>query len=166
MQFIQIQNSIQQKQKTFVPYYQHLQRSQSYNTINLIFFASKNLMKRKYSLSVLKLRNNSIQKAMKHIIILLTCILSFGSIQAQLVNKEVFSLLNLDYPGLEKVKKNYYEDKFEEASLELLKYYRQRTGVVNPFLDLENITISPTQQKWADDALQHILCTQWLPAFL
>ena len=92
---------------------------------------------------------------MKFIIILLACVLSFGTMQAQLLNKEVFSLLNLDYPGLEKVKKAYYEDKFEEASQELLKYYRQRTGVVNPFLDLENITISPTQQKWADDALQH-----------
>lgn len=92
---------------------------------------------------------------MKFIIFLLACVLSFGTMQAQLLNKEVFSLLNLDYPGLEKVKKAYYEDKFKEASQELLKYYRQRTGVVNPFLDLENITISPTQQKWADDALQH-----------
>ena len=37
----------------------------------------------------------------------------------------------------------------------ILNYYRQRTGIVNPFLDLKNITISPTQQKWAEDALQH-----------
>lgn len=92
---------------------------------------------------------------MKHIIILLACILSFGSMRAQLLNKEVFSLLNLDYPGLEQVKKAYHEDRFEEASQELLNYYRQRTGIVNPFLDLKNITISPTQQKWAEDALQH-----------
>lgn len=92
---------------------------------------------------------------MKHIIILLACILSFGSMRAQLLNKEVFSLLNLDYPGLERVKKAYHEDRLEKASQELLNYYRQRTDIVNPFLDLKNITISPTQQKWAEDALQH-----------
>lgn len=37
---------------------------------------------------------------MKFIIFLLACVLSFGTMQAQLLNKEVFSLLNLDYPGL------------------------------------------------------------------
>lgn len=93
---------------------------------------------------------------MKHLIILLACILSIGTIQAQqLLNKEAFSLLNLDYPGLERVKKAYYEDQLELASEELLAYYRQRTGIVNIFLDLEHITVSPKEQKWVDDAMQH-----------
>ena len=81
---------------------------------------------------------------MKHIIILLACILSFGSMRAQLLNKEVFSLLNLDYPGLEQVKKAYHEDRFEEASQELLNYYRQRTGIVNLLIIMVRTSIGNT----------------------
>ena len=92
---------------------------------------------------------------MKHLILLLACVFSFHTLQAQLLNKEAFSLLNLDYPGLEKVKEAYLDDKFDVAAQELLNYYRQRTGIVNPFLDLNHITISETEQKWADDALEH-----------
>ena len=50
---------------------------------------------------------------MKHLILLLACVFSFHTLQAQLLNKEAFSLLNLDYPGLEKVKEAYFDDKFE-----------------------------------------------------
>ena len=92
---------------------------------------------------------------MKSTIILFVSFLYCAIVQAQILNKEVFNLLNLNYPGLEQVKRAYYEDKLETAANELLKYYRKRTHVVNPFLDLANVTITPIEQGWADDAMQH-----------
>lgn len=75
--------------------------------------------------------------------------------QAQQLRKEAFDLLNLDYPGLEKVKAACTQQQWDEAAQALLDYYRQRTGIAHPDLDLKNITISETEQKWADDALEH-----------
>lgn len=95
------------------------------------------------------------QQIMKSTIILFVSFLYCAIVQAQILNKEVFNLLNLNYPGLEQVKRAYYEDKLETAANELLKYYRKRTHVVNPFLDLANVTITPIEQGWADDAMQH-----------
>ena len=92
---------------------------------------------------------------MKSTIILFVSFLYCAIVQAQILNKEVFNLLNLNYPSLEQVKRAYYEDKLETAANELLKYYRKRTHVVNPFLDLANVTITPIEQGWADDAMQH-----------
>ena len=86
---------------------------------------------------------------MKSTIILFVSFLYCAIVQAQILNKEVFNLLNLNYPGLEQVKRAYYEDKLETAANELLKYYRKRTHVVNPFLDLANVTITPIEQGWA-----------------
>lgn len=77
------------------------------------------------------------------------------SLQAQTVNKELFSLLNLDFPGLENVKRLYQEGHEKEAAESLLQYYRNRTGIVNPAVNLNHITISEREQKWADDALNH-----------
>ena len=89
------------------------------------------------------------QQIMKSTIILFVSFLYCAIVQAQILNKEVFNLLNLNYPGLEQVKRAYYEDKLETAANELLKYYRKRTHVVNPFLDLANVTITPIEQGWA-----------------
>ena len=61
---------------------------------------------------------------MKSTIILFVSFLYCAIVQAQILNKEVFNLLNLNYPGLEQVKRAYYEDKLETAANELLKYYR------------------------------------------
>ena len=74
---------------------------------------------------------------------------------AQELKSEVFSLLNLDYPGLEKVKALHEEGKDEDAAKALLDYYRARTDVKSPDIDLQNLKISKQEQKWADDGLEH-----------
>lgn len=75
--------------------------------------------------------------------------------EAQQLRKEAFDLLNLDYPGLEKVKAACTRQQWSEASQVLLDYYRHRSGVMHPDIDLKNIKISKEEQKWADDALGH-----------
>lgn len=77
------------------------------------------------------------------------------TMQAQSIDNETFSLLNLDYPGLEEVKKAYQKGNSQKAAEELLDYYRSRQGIVNPNLDLAHLSISPREQKWADEALEH-----------
>lgn len=76
-------------------------------------------------------------------------------VDAQQLRKESFELLNLDYPGLEKVKTACSQQKWDEAAQELLNYYRSRTTITHPDIDLKNLTISKEEQKWADDALEH-----------
>ena len=75
--------------------------------------------------------------------------------EAQQLRKETFDLLNLDYPGLEKVKAACAQQQWDEAAQALLDYYRQRTGIGHPDIDMKNIKISKEEQKWADDALEH-----------
>lgn len=67
----------------------------------------------------------------------------------------VFDVLNLDYKGLETVKKLHEEGKDEEAKEALLTYYKNRTNITHPDLDLNHITIKENEQKWADEALEH-----------
>ena len=77
------------------------------------------------------------------------------SAEAQQLRKEAFDLLNLDYPGLEKVKAAGAQQQWDKAAQALLDYYRQRTGIGHPDINLKNIKISKEEQKWADDALEH-----------
>jgi len=79
-----------------------------------------------------------------------------GKMNAQELRSEVFSLLNLNYPGLEKVKVLHEKGKEKEAATALLQYYRSRTNVNTPDLNLKRIKISKEEQKWADEGLQHI----------
>ncbi len=76
------------------------------------------------------------------------------------VNEKIFSLLNLDYPGLEQVKALYQAQKQEEAAQALLSYYRERKNIHHPDINLENIRLSPQDKKRADDAMQHIFYGQ------
>lgn len=71
------------------------------------------------------------------------------------LEKEVFALLNLDRPGLEKVKANVGNNNYEQAAKELLNYYCTRKGVVDPDINLQKISLSPREKQWADDALSH-----------
>lgn len=89
------------------------------------------------------------------------------SVQAVAFNKEVFDLLNLNYPGLEKVKDACNNGNMEDATRFLLEYYRVRKGVVNPAVDLRKISVSKTDQQWADDALEHTFFAHkgYLPAY-
>ena len=93
-------------------------------------------------------------KTLKYIV-LLTFACFVGQGYAQELKSEVFSLLNLDYPGLEKVKALHQEGKDEDAAKALLDYYRARTNVKTPDINLKKITIGKEEQQWADDGLKH-----------
>ena len=56
------------------------------------------------------------------------------SAEAQQLRKEAFDLLNLDYPGLEKVKAACAQQQWDKAAQALLDYYRQRAPLL-PILE-------------------------------
>ena len=93
-------------------------------------------------------------KILKYVVLLAIACFA-GRAGAQELKSEAFTLLNLDYPGLEKVKALHQEGKDEDAAKALLAYYRARTNIKTPDINLKHITISKEEQKWADDALQH-----------
>lgn len=93
-------------------------------------------------------------KAIKPVALFAALLMACG-ISAQTLRSEVFQLLNLDYPGLEKVKGFHRAGNDAEAAAALLAYYRGRTGVKHPEVDLSNVTIGKQDRKWADDALEH-----------
>lgn len=88
-------------------------------------------------------------------IVILGLIYSFN-IFAQSQNEDVFKLINLNYKGLEKVKTLYETNKKEEALTALLEYYRSKKDFQHPDIDFNNITISSSEQKWAEDGMKHI----------
>ncbi len=92
---------------------------------------------------------------LKHFLLLLICIGSTHRICSQQLRPEAFSMLDLDYPGLEKVKVLHETGNDREAAAALLDYYRGRTNVKHPEVDLSDVTISKQEQKWADDGLEH-----------
>lgn len=71
------------------------------------------------------------------------------------INEKLFDVINLDYPGLEKVKEYYEADNYYYAAHELLKYYRNRSNITNPNINLINPTITAFDQNVADQALEH-----------
>lgn len=72
------------------------------------------------------------------------------------VDPELFNVINLDYPGLEKVKEHYQAGELWNAAYELLDYYRNRTTVSNPLTDvfMMNPSVSADEQNKADQALK------------
>ena len=75
----------------------------------------------------------------------------------EVVKGDVFSKLNLDYPGLEKVKQHYEAGEHYLAAKELLEYYRWRSNVVNPAVPLY-VTASVVDINKADQALDYRFC--------
>lgn len=71
------------------------------------------------------------------------------------ITEDVFDKLNLDYPGLEKVKAYHEAGQDYYACYELLQYYRNRSNVINPNIDLINTTYSDADLNMADQALLH-----------
>ena len=53
----------------------------------------------------------------------------------------LFEVINLDYPGLEKVKAYYDKKDYVSATSELLEYYRNREDVTNPNINLGQTSI-------------------------
>lgn len=71
------------------------------------------------------------------------------------LDARVFDLLNLDYPGLAKVKAYYEAGDLYLAALELREYYRSRSSITNPDVDLVNPTVTALEQRRADQALEY-----------
>lgn len=69
------------------------------------------------------------------------------------IDARVFEALDLDRPELAAVKTYYQADQYYLAAQALLEYYRNRTEVVNPNVNLIAPSISPEEQAWADYAL-------------
>jgi heparan-sulfate lyase len=67
--------------------------------------------------------------------------------------KDVFSLLDLDRPGLEQVREECGRQQWKKASKALLEYYRTREGIYIPGQDSRDA--SEKDRLWADDALRH-----------
>ena len=79
----------------------------------------------------------------------------FFNLLGQEVNVKAFDLLDLNRKELGQVKESYLHNDFEGAAQALLQYFRQRSGVENPEVDLTNLRISADDQKMADEALEH-----------
>ena len=67
------------------------------------------------------------------------------------INAEVFELLNLDFPGLEKTKHFYEQGDLYSAAVQLLAYYRERS-VVNPTVSMLAPSATSAAVAIADDA--------------
>ena len=67
--------------------------------------------------------------------------------------RDVFELLDLNRPGLEKVRKNYEKGRMKKASKALLKYYRHRKDIYIPGQDSRKA--SGKDYIWAGDAMHH-----------
>jgi heparan-sulfate lyase len=69
--------------------------------------------------------------------------------------KALFPLLNLDRPGLERVKELYEREEYYPAAQALLEYYRTRTGVVHTDISLVGVVATPADVKWANYSLEN-----------
>lgn len=96
---------------------------------------------------------------MKHVVFFIFIAFSLlgGTAYAQSLNKRVFNLINLDYPGLSAVKSACAQGDTVAAAKALLAYYRNRANVQQPEIDMEQITVSDKERQMADEALAHIL---------
>lgn len=81
--------------------------------------------------------------------------------QEQPLNKESFANINLDHPGLEKVKKAVSATKYEAAASSLLQYYRARTTVRHLNFNSDDIIkfkgkkVNAETKQLADNILLH-----------
>lgn len=76
----------------------------------------------------------------------------------EVIKGDVFSKLNLDYPGLEKVKQHYEAGEHYLAAKELLEYYRGRADILNPNVNLVVPTASAVDMNKANQALDYKFC--------
>ncbi|ADY52373.1 Heparinase II/III family protein [Pseudopedobacter saltans DSM 12145] len=94
------------------------------------------------------------------IILLLFPILSIGKGKSSLSGAD-FNNLNLDYPGLEKVKSLVANKKYDDAAKTLLAYYKQRS-IKHPDYNIQDRAkffgkpISKDNQEKADKGLEHL----------
>jgi heparan-sulfate lyase len=99
--------------------------------------------------------------------ILLVCFLHLTYAKTKLpIDKNSFDIINLNYPGLEKVKHAVEADKYDEAASALLKYYRIKIGLKKPDFSNLEIQVDTTgpldakSQEIVDNAMLHRFKTQ------
>ncbi|HET7733899.1 MAG TPA: heparinase II/III family protein, partial [Paludibacter sp.] len=68
------------------------------------------------------------------------------NLNAQKIDNKVFALVDLNRKGLENVKQLHEANKDNDAVSALLDYYRTRTGIVHPEVNLKSISISKSEQ--------------------
>jgi len=85
-------------------------------------------------------------------ILILSAVLSTAEAQ---VRSEVFGLLDLNRKELREVKTAVDKGDFDTAAARLLDYYRSRTDVKNPDMDISKVKASKTDRQRADDGLVH-----------
>lgn len=95
---------------------------------------------------------------MKRMLTLIAAILMAAMAYSQTpeLRPEVFDLMDMEHPGLEKVKELHQAGQDAEAAKALLDYYRARKGIVaNGLRDIKKVKISDNEKKWADEGLEH-----------
>ncbi len=88
--------------------------------------------------------------SIKAIVITICMFALVSKLQAQQA-KELLNILNLDYPGLNKVKALLQDEEYDKASAALLEYYRERTTINHPEVNLEDK--ASFKGKKLDDAI-------------
>ncbi|MBB6002535.1 heparin-sulfate lyase HepC [Arcicella rosea] len=78
-------------------------------------------------------------------------------IKAQFDNTKIGSLIDLNRKGLEQAKAAFDKGNTQEATQKILEYYQNRTGIIDPSINLNNIQASAEDFKKADEALEHKL---------
>ncbi len=77
---------------------------------------------------------------------------------SDMLNKDIdpkwFEAVNLDFAGFAGARAAYEAGEYYAAAEIILNYYRTRSGVVNPNVDLANTTVTVAEQAWADQALE------------
>ena len=87
-------------------------------------------------------------------VLLLTLCMFTGMLH--LAAADLWSKLDLSFPGLERVKVCCDGGDYEGAGVALLEYYRGRQNVVTPEIpDPSRVSFSAREKKMADDALEH-----------
>ena len=71
------------------------------------------------------------------------------------IDLQLFEIINLDYPGLQTVKNEFSQKHYANAANALLTYFRNRTSVVNPELNLTTDYLTSEQYSIADQAIEH-----------
>lgn len=69
------------------------------------------------------------------------------------IDRELFTLLDLDRPGMEAVREAAAAERWGEAALALRDYYRFEAGVNNPLVNLLGTTLSDAERTTAEEAL-------------
>lgn len=68
---------------------------------------------------------------------------------------DVFSVLDLGYPGMEEVKGALEAGDTAKAATALLEYWRYGRKAVNPYIDMLSTSVSETELRIADQACEH-----------